>query len=227
MNTSPPPVRTLRAPSLTAGAALILMAVLGVFGSVVVVQGLVTPGDAVRTATDIAAAQTLFRSGVAALIAVAVLDVVVAAALYSVFENVNRAVATAAAWFRVAYAAVLMAATGHLALVVDRLDEPEAVLAATEVFDSVWGLALGVFGVHLLIIGWLAVKADFIHAVFGVLLVAAGLGYLVDSLGAVLFSGYAFQAAVFTFVGEIALIVWLLAKGSRVALPVRVHSWSG
>ncbi|MDA2811649.1 DUF4386 domain-containing protein [Nocardiopsis sp. RSe5-2] len=224
MYAPPASARTLRAPSLTAGLALLLMGVLGVFGSVVVLQGLVAPGDADRTAAGIAASEPLFRAGVAAMLAVAVLDIVVAAALYSLFESVNRAVATAAAWFRVAYAAVLAASTGHLALALDHLDDPERMLAATEAFDSVWGLGLGVFGVHLLVLGWLAVKADFIHTAFGVLLAAAGTGYLADALGPILFSGYAFQAALFTFVGEIALIVWLLTRGPRVVLPARAHA---
>ncbi|MDA2804923.1 DUF4386 domain-containing protein [Nocardiopsis suaedae] len=227
MDAPPSSPRTLRAPSLTAGVALILMGVLGALGGVVVLQGLVTPGDAARTAADIAASESLFRAGVAALATVAVLDIVVAAALYALFEGVNRAVATAAAWFRVAYAAVLAASTGHLALALDHLDDPERVLAATEAFASVWGLGLGVFGVHLLAVGWLAVKADFIHSAFGVLLAAAGLGYLADALGPILFSGYAVPAALFTFVGELALIVWLLTRGPRVVLPARAHSPSG
>jgi len=51
--------------------------------------------------------------------------------------------------------------------------------------------------------------------IFGILLVIAGLGYLADGFGAVLFPGYALDVGRFTFVGEAALMFWLLIKGSR------------
>jgi hypothetical protein len=51
--------------------------------------------------------------------------------------------------------------------------------------------------------------------VFGILLVVAGLGYLADGFGAVLVSDYSISIGQFTFIGEVALIFWLLIKGSR------------
>lgn len=70
--------------STTAGIGLLLMAALAGFGNFVAVEGLVTPGDAARTATDITASEGLFRFGIATLFAVVALDVVVAWALYRV-----------------------------------------------------------------------------------------------------------------------------------------------
>ncbi|GAB3995439.1 DUF4386 domain-containing protein [Glycomyces albus] len=191
------------------------MAALAFFGNFAAVQSLTTPGDAARTAADIAASESLFRWGVAALVLVVVLDVVVAAALFSVFASVDRTVSMAAAWFRVAYSAVFLVAIAQLALVPDRLDEPEAVLAAIEEFGVVWSVGLGVFGVHLLLLGWLAYRAAFIPRIFGVLLALAGLGYLCDGLGEIVVRDYGLDLALYTFFGEIALMVWLLVKGTR------------
>ena len=85
---APPPTplgrqadRPIRHASITAGAGILLIAVLAGFGKFVAVDGLVTPGDAPRTATDILASEGLFRLGVAALSVVVALDVVVAWAL--------------------------------------------------------------------------------------------------------------------------------------------------
>lgn len=219
MSHTAPLGRSLRPASLTGGIALLLMTVFAFAGHFVAIDGLVTPGDAARTAADIAGSETLFRSGVASLLVVAMLDVIVAAALYAVFAGVNRAVAAAAAWFRVAYAAVFTVALGHLVTALGHLDDPETVLSATETFSAVWGIGLTVFAIHLLVIGWLAIRADFMHSVFGVLLIVAGLGYLVDGFGAILVEGYAFQAAMLTFFGEIALIGWLLVRGVRTTVP--------
>jgi hypothetical protein len=51
--------------------------------------------------------------------------------------------------------------------------------------------------------------------IFGILLVVAGLGYLVDGFGTVLVPNYSINIAQFTFVGEAALMFWLLIKGAR------------
>jgi hypothetical protein len=76
-------------------------------------------------------------------------------------------------------------------------------------------VGLILFGVHLLLIGHLAHRSGFMPKIFGVLLVIAGLGYLVDGFGAVLVQDYAISIGQFTFVGEVALIFWLLISARR------------
>jgi hypothetical protein len=75
--------QSLRRASLTAGITLALIIVLATFGAV---GALVTPGDAAKTAQDILGSEGLFRWGIASLILVVILDIVVAAALLTVFE---------------------------------------------------------------------------------------------------------------------------------------------
>ena len=207
--------RSMRRASLTAGIALALIVVLAPFGVFGAVGGLVTPGDAGRTAQDILGSEGLFRWGIASLILVVILDVIVAAALFTVFEPVNRSVSTMAAWFRAAYAAVYLVAISQLVLALGLLGDPNQALRAVDAYDTIWHVGLNLFGVHLLLIGLLAYRSDFMPRIFGVLLVIAGLGYLVDGFGAVLVPGYALDVTRFTFVGEAALMFWLLIKGSR------------
>ena len=64
------PNKSIRTASIVAGIALLLLAVLAAFANFVVVEGLVTPGDAVQTARDIAASEGLFGWGVASLFVV-------------------------------------------------------------------------------------------------------------------------------------------------------------
>jgi hypothetical protein len=207
--------RSLRRASLTAGIALALIVVLAPFGTFGAVGRLVTPGDAAKTAQDILGSEGLFRWGIASLILVVILDVIVAAALLTVFEPVNRSVSTMAAWFRLAYAAVYLAAISQLVVALGFLGDPDQALRAVDAFDTVWHVGLNLFGVHLLLLGLLAYRSGFMHKIFGILLVIAGLGYLVDGFGVVLVPGYALDIGRFTFVGEAALMFWLLIKGSR------------
>ena len=91
-------------------------------------------------------------------------------------------------------------------------------MRAIDAYNTIWLVGLILFGVHLLLIGYLAYRSGFIAKVIGILLVIAGLGYLVDCFGAVLVSGYSLNVAQVTFVGEAVLIFWLLIKGRRLTL---------
>jgi hypothetical protein len=207
--------RSLRTASLIAGTGILLLAVLAVFGNFIAVGALVTPEDAAKTARDILASEGLFRWGVASLILVAVLDIVVARALLTVFEPVNRSVSAMAAWFRVAYAVVFLVAIAQLVVALGLLGDPRQTLRAINTYTAVWNAGLVLFAVHLLLIGYLAYRSGFVPRVIGILLVVAGLGYLTDGFGTVLVSGYSLGIAQFTFVGEVVLIGWLLLKGVR------------
>ena len=78
------------------------------------VKGLVVPGNAARTANNVADHENMFRFGIVSLYLVAILDVVVAWALYRVFKPVSNALAKLAALLRIAYAGVFMVAISQL-----------------------------------------------------------------------------------------------------------------
>ena len=210
---------TLRRASLTAGVGLAAMAVLAGFAVFGAIAAQITPGDAARTAQDIAASQGVFRLGIAGLMIVVILDVIVATALYILFAPVNRMVAIMAAGFRITYAAVYLVAIAQLVIAVDLLSTPEQALLAVNTYDTIWHVGLILFGVHLLLVGALAYQSGFIPKIFGILLLIAGTGYLIDGFGAVLVPDYAISIGAFTFVGEVALIFWLLISGRRSDFP--------
>jgi hypothetical protein len=214
------PVQALRSASTTAGIALLLVALLGGFGYLAVVDRLVVVDDAVRTAANLAASETLFRLAIASLLVTAVLDVVVAWALFTVFEPVSSGLSTLAATFRVAYAGIFVVAiaqlTGVLRLVPQAGELSAQVLSGIHAFEDIYSAGLVLFGFHLMLLGLLVRRAAYAPSFLGVLLALAGLGYVVDSFGVVLFPGYALEVATFTFVGEVVLIFWLLLRGRRV-----------
>ncbi len=216
-----------RTAAFVAGLGLLLMAILAPFANFYVLQNLVVANDATATAANIVASGGLFRLGLSSLLLVAVLDVVVAWALYVLLEPVSRSLSLLAAWFRVVYAAVFAVALipllGVLQLVsgADYLKGLEAnqiqaqVMLSLSTFRSGWDLGLVLFGLHLLVLGYLVFKSGFIPQWLGILLVIAGLGYMVDSFGEFLIPNYSLSIARFTFVGEFLLIFWLLWKGIK------------
>jgi hypothetical protein len=103
----------------------------------------------------------------------------------------------------------------QLVVALGLLKEPAQAMRAIDAYDTIWNVGLILFGVHLLLVGYLAYRSGFMAKVFGILLVIAGLGYLVDGFVLVLVPGPSISIGQFTFVGEVALIFWLLIKGSR------------
>jgi len=63
---------------------------------------------------------------------------------------------------------------------------------------------------HLLGLGVLLFGSSVLSRVLGGLVIPAGAGYRFDSMGELLVLGYAVSLAVFTFVAEVLLIVWLV-----------------
>ena len=222
--------RSVRKASVAAGIALLLLAVLAGFGFLVVVEGLVTQGDAAETAKDILASEGLFRLGVVAMLVAASLDVIVGWGLFRVFSPVNRDIALVAALFRVVYAGVFIVAIsqlvsipdllrgdGHLQVFSEAQLQAEA-LVRVDTFTDIWDAGLFLFSAHLVLIGYLAYRSGYVHKVLGALLVVAGGGYMIDSLVSFLSEGRSPDFSAYTFIGEFFLILWLLIRGRRVTL---------
>jgi hypothetical protein len=220
---------SIRTASITAGVALLLMSAVAIFGNVVAVDGLVTEGNAAQTAADIMASEGLFRLGIASLVVVIALDVVVAWALYRVFSPVNKSLSMLAMALRLVYSGVFMVAIGHLLgavrllsndgyLAVSGADQlnAQAMLEITA-FNDIWYVGQFLFGLHLLLIGYLAYRSGYVPRLLGALLVISGLGYAADSLGAVLSQGTWTDISSFTFIGEFLLALWLVFRARRIA----------
>jgi hypothetical protein len=227
--------RSIRNAGLTAGIALLLMSALASFGYFVAVKGLVTPGNAAQTANDITESEGLFRFGIVSLYLVIPLDVVVAWALYRVFSPVNKSISMLAAALRIAFAGVFMVAISQLVAVLRLLnnDNHPAVftpdqlhaqaLSAINAFSDIWHAGLLLFGLHLLVIGYLAFRSGYVPKFLAVLLIIDGLSYVVDAFGTVLSRGIWTDTATFTFIGEFLLALWLVLWGRRLTVESGLH----
>ena len=131
------------------------------------VKGLVVPGNAARTARNIAGHEGLFRLGILSLYLVAALDVVVAWALYRVFKPVSEALSKLAAWLRIAYAAVFMVAISQL---VGALRLHAQALRHINSFTNIWDAGLVLFGLNLFVLAYLAYRSGYVPKLLGVLL---------------------------------------------------------
>jgi hypothetical protein len=160
---------------------------------------------------------------------VAILDVVIGWALYIRFQGVNRSLSLLAALFRVVYATMLGVALTSLVSALQLVGGADylkafgtaqlqaQMMVLLSAFQSGWDLALIIFGLHLFVLGLLVFGSSKGKAlrVLGILVIAAGLGYIVDGCGKLLLPDYSLTVGAYTFVGEALLMFWLLWKGIR------------
>jgi hypothetical protein len=212
--------------ALIAGAGILLLAALAAFANLLVVQTLVTDGSAAQTAQITVDSDVTFRLAIASLYVVVALDVLVAWALMRVYNPVHAGLSQLAGWFRLAYSAVFLVAIAQLTGIPGLLTVRESsaftpsqvdalALAKVDAYNDIWMAGLLLFGVHLALLGYLTHRSGQMPSLLGVVLVVAGLGYIFDTVAAVLSSGSPFAVSTVTFLGELLLALWLLIRGHR------------
>lgn len=217
-----------RQAAIIAGLGLLIMTIFYVIADVFVFQNLIVPGDATTTANNILDSEMLFRIGICCILIVLICDIVVAWALYIFLIKVNKSLSLLIAWLRLMYAAmlgiamlnfvvVLILLTGADYTAVFKTEQLHAqVLLFLNAFYDVWALGLIVFGFHLLALGYLAIQSNYIPKFLGILLMAAGLGYLVDYFSKILFPNFNLAISMVVGWGEFLFMFWLLTRGGKI-----------
>jgi hypothetical protein len=189
-------------------------------------RGLVVSGDAAATAANILAHEPSFILSFAAEILVVAFYLVVTALFYELFKPVSRSLSLLAALFGLAgcviqagacafYLAPRVVLGGAPYLNVFKAEQLQALAyMSLKMYSQTYGIALVFFGFFDLLIGHLIFKSTFLPRAVGVLMMIAGLGGL--AFLSPPFATKYFPYLVATFVGELVLILWLIAKGVNV-----------
>jgi hypothetical protein len=226
---------TLRQAALMAAiASWVPMLVGGVpFAELYVFAKLIVPGETAETVRNILANRRLFLVGVFAHLITFVADVIIAWALYALLLPVHRGLSLLAAWFRLIYTAVAIVGLMHLVTAFRLIDGGayaeafgvELLHAQVELliksFRYEWSLSLVIFGIHVTLLGYLVARSGYIPRVLGILLVIAGLGYMLHYLGPYVLSGRDLGILFVTFLGELVFGLWLLIRGWKIPEPAR------
>ena len=199
------------------------------FAEFFVFPKLVVRGDIEQTVLNIRSNATLFLAGAFANLTTYILDVVVAWALWVLLKPVDPSLSMLTAWFRLMYTAIALFGPLKLFTAYRLLGTSGSVPAASSVssYDQIelllessrheWGIGLMLFGIHLILLGYLAYRSNFIPRILGVLLVVAGLGYAVVNLGPYLYPSVDVGWLSITFFGEVIFMFWLLVRGWKIS----------
>jgi hypothetical protein len=219
-----------RNPGRSAGLLYILASIVGFFALGYVPGELIVHGDAVATAKNISAHETLYRLGIAGELIGQAAFVFVALALYDLLKGVHRRHASLMVTLIVVSIpiAFLNELNSFAALVLVRgadfvsvFEKPQRDALAM-LFLNLHGRGFVVveifWGLWLFPLGLLVHSSRFLPRFLGVWLALAGAAWVILSLTGILLPQYAdkvdtySQPAVF---GEIAFMLWLAIKGAK------------
>lgn len=212
-----------------AGLLYLLVSIPGVFALIYVPSKVIVHGDAAATINNIAASETLFRLGIAAELISQALFIFVALALYDLLKGVSQrraalmviliAVAIPIAFLNeLNPIAVLMLIHGaDLLSVVDKAQRDALAMLFVNLHSYGFDVAAIFWGLWLFPLGMLVYRSRFIPRLLGVLLIAHGCTYVVNSLSALVVPQYGKVVSQWLMpfsLGEPLFMLWLLTVGA-------------
>ncbi|MGO4374745.1 DUF4386 domain-containing protein [Paenibacillus sp. 2TAB19] len=225
-----------RPSALAAGITLIIMAIAAFFCYGYAHGSLVVQGDPAATWDNLLSSELLFKAEILGWLLILICDIVVAWAFYVLLKPINKNISLLGACFRLIYTAILGVALLNLIFVMLlaynpyylsalKTDHLQAyVMLSLEAFETMWSIGLVIFGGHLMIVGYLALKSNHIPKILGVLMLLASFGYITIHLGTALLPQYDQMISILNYVfiapmtaGELGFGIWLLFRGWKPA----------
>jgi hypothetical protein len=211
-----------------AGLLYLISGGLAAFGIIYVSSQILVPGDISATIHNMTSRETLLRTGVASHIISTLLLLLLVLVLYRMLRSVNESKAKLmVAFVLVQVPIVFVIEILRMGAIMFFKGDEFKTIAPQELQKVVmlymkshsYGIMLleMLWGLWLVPFGQLVFKSTFIPRALGILLVIAGIGYVIDSLTFILYPSLCYYtklpALAFAATGEISIILWLLIRG--------------
>lgn len=218
-------------PQKTARAAafvFVLIFILGMSTELFIRPGMIVPGDAAATVSNIAASEALFRLSLVSDLIRQVLLMLLPLILYNLLKPVNKTIASLMVMFALVcipisllnelnYFAVLLLSSGMGPISAFKADQVNALVMFFLELNKYGTYITQFFSFWVFLLGILVFKSGFLPRILGILLMIGGLSYTVLAGLFFLFPNYdATILGLFTFIAESLFYLWLLIKGVNV-----------
>ena len=213
-----------------AGVLYLVNAATGFFGIVYVPSKLIVSGNTAATAGNILASERLFRLGIVSELVCAAEFIYLVWVLYRLLSGVNKTHAALMVLWGLAFvpvmavnvlsevAALMLLRSADFVSVVSQGSREALAMLFLDLHR--YGYVVGwIFCFELYHLGVLIYRSGFLPRFLGILLIAAGFGYLANCVTPLLLPSYANVVVRFASIpltlGEPALILWLLIRGAK------------
>lgn len=220
---------TLKRDARRAGLIYLVMSIVGA-PTLIYLPRLIVPGDAAATAHNVLSNEPTYRLLLGGALLGWALYMVLAWALYDLFESVDKTQATLLRIFVVASAIVGVIDVALLAAPLVALKSSALTAAFTQ--PQVDAFALTLFGIRgaelhaneafwgfwLIPFGILVIKSRYIPRIIGVVLLIASIGYIIMSFAYIAFPALlepANKIGGILIQGEVTVILWLVIMGAK------------
>ncbi len=217
-----------------AGLLYLFLIITGIYIIMYVPSQIIELGNASATTKNILSNEFLFRTGIIGNILSNTIFVFLVLVLYKLFKQVNEHQAKLMVAFVIVQIPVvfimeafnitsLMIFKGEVLKTFELSQRQDLAMLFFKIND--YGLlTLEMFwGIWLIPFGKLVFKSGFIPRIFGILLIIAGIAYMIDSFIFLLLPSYrAFMnqpTLLLVAIGEISITLWLLIKGVKNNIP--------
>jgi Domain of unknown function (DUF4386) len=216
-----------------AGVLYLFIAILGFWGIMYVPSQTVVRDDAAATMSKLLSNEFLFRSGIAGNLASSVIFLFLALTFYRLFKNVNENLAKILVVLVIVQTPVffisealnfsaLMVAKGELMKSFDTIQRQDFVLFLLRTSKYVIIILQIFWGLWLIPLGQLILKSGYLPRIIGILLILAGVCYVIEVMDYILLSEklsfITDYFAIFYSVAELSTVLWLLIKGVKTNL---------
>jgi hypothetical protein len=220
----------LKKTARVAGLLYLINAITAAIGIIAIPGKLIVPGNVAETSKNILDNDFLFRLGIFNGFISQIVFVFLALTLYKLFENTNKNVARCLFALVVASVPVafyiifnqseaLSLLQNNFMTSFEQIKIQELAMSKLQMYQN--GIVLiGIFwGLWLLPFGQLVYKSGFIPKIFGILLIAGGISYLIDVTAFILVPALHDKTnilvAVTSGIAELSMVLWFLIKGIK------------
>jgi len=209
------------------GILYLLVILAGIVNEILVGNSLFVSGDSLATVNNILVHEFAFRAGFVVSLVRFVFFILMVLALYTLFRSVDQHWSMVMATF-----ALVSISIGMVSLL---FEFAAPLLMSSSDYSSIFPVeqwhaqvqffidmqmfgdkASQVLAVWLLPLAFLIYKSGFFPKILAILMMAAGLGYVLDFLVFILLPGLNWQLAGFAFLGELPFPLWLLIRGAKI-----------
>lgn len=194
-----------------AGLLYLLIAIISPIAIMYIPSQLISNSNITETVTNIMDNQSLFRLGIGIETIICLLEIVLSVILYKLFKEVNSTLSTIALVSRLSMtiiqsinALASLTVIGLLTSSAMNGNDMDTIILALlkykELGIMIWQIF---FGLHLIILGYLVYKSNYVAKFFGILLSISSLGYLADSY----FTVFQLDSTIFSVIGSFLLVI--------------------
>jgi len=214
------------------GIAYLMIFISGFYANFYAVEGLIDLNSTNTTIENLVNNTSQLGYGLLGFIVMLIFDLLLVWSLHMLLKKVNRNISLTASALRFINVLFFCVALLNLFEVyqimssqnlnIQAIETQQSIMSLLKNFNQIWIIGLMIFGLHLVFLGYLIFKSNYIPNSLGLLLIIASLGYLIDGFANLFMYNYTDYKDIFAIIvimpaviGEFSFTVWLLIKGFR------------